>query len=130
MSKVTLFDGTEFFINQRQTDMLKESINKSTEGFITVEGKTVKKNAISSIIPGGITELDRIFGLDRQVSSGKVCRGEKSIQREINNVIKQTYPNDWAKKIASKKGREAIRLKLLTKNAEWCDAKERTCHCS
>lgn len=66
-----------------------------------------------------------------RLPEGKQCRGEFSIQNEINKVIKDEYPGKWAKKIADKPYRESIRKKLRSqKGVMWCDAKAQECACS
>lgn len=58
------------------------------------------------------------------------CKGQFSIQREINNLIKDQYPKDWAKRIQSTKFREEIRKKLREQpGVLWCDYKANECVC-
>ena len=66
-----------------------------------------------------------LIGASKQTT----CQGQYSIQREVNNVIKTQYPDDWAKRIQSPEFREAVRQKLLTVTGEWCDYKTNVCMC-
>lgn len=130
MSKIVLFDKSEFIISKTQTAQLERALAQSTDGFVTVDGRTIKKNAIAAILPGGETEVDipkPWANQDRQIVAGKVCKAEYSIQNEINMIAK-TYA-DWSKRIVSEKWREGVRKKLREQTEQWCDYREGTCAC-
>lgn len=59
--------------------------------------------------------------------SGKICNGEYSIQKEINNIAKDE--GDWGTLIRDKKWREKTRQKLLSMSDKWCDFKTNSCAC-
>lgn len=60
--------------------------------------------------------------------SKDVCRGQYSIQKEINSLARASGA-DWPKKIRSEKWREAVRKKLRASTSEWCDYREQICSC-
>lgn len=130
MTKVKLFDETELIITTQQAEALKAALNRSTEGFVTVNGQTIKKNAISSITTGGITEDDLPNFNLRAIPSGKVCTGKFSINTEINRIAQDEGGKDWANLIRNTKWREETRQKLKSiPGTLWCDYREGSCHC-
>ncbi len=60
--------------------------------------------------------------------SENYCKGQYSIQHEINNLARSSR-EDWSKRITSQKWRQSVRLKLQTQTNEWCDYKANTCYC-
>ncbi len=72
--------------------------------------------------------VQAVFWPDKQLQASKPCRGQFSIQKEINDLAKK-YP-DWAKRINDKNWREAAYQKLLTTDKQWCDYKTNTCSCN
>jgi hypothetical protein len=129
MSKVKLFDGNELLINERQADALEQSLSDSNDGYVKINGNMVKKTAISSVMKGSFYDSDIADYSKPAIPSGKVCRGEFSIQNEINNIAKASGQG-WAKRVMDKTWREKTRLKLRASTEEWCDAKAGTCHCA
>lgn len=64
-----------------------------------------------------------------KLATGKVCTGQKSIQKEINDIAKAEGGN-WQKRIQDKKWREKTRKTLREANPEgWCDYRENQCSC-
>lgn len=70
-----------------------------------------------------------IFSPDRQIEAKNRCRGQYSIQLEINNIAK-AEGKGWGKLITDKRWREKTRQKLLkTGTDQWCDYKSGECAC-
>jgi hypothetical protein len=128
MSKITLFDGSEILISAKQAQALERSLADNTDGFVKVNDNTIKKNAISSITPGGITETDLPY-TSKQIGSGNVCKSQYSIQLEINNIARSEGGSKWSKLVTDKAWREQTRQKLRVSGALWCDSKANECHC-
>lgn len=59
------------------------------------------------------------------------CRGQYSIQKRINDAIKERYAPNWHKPIQDTKIRDNIRQALLNAYPDqpWCDYKTSTCSC-
>lgn len=101
-------------------------------------------------INGNMYRLSEVTGLehvadprppadyDRQISGpparpggpGSGCTSTRSIQNEINQIIKDQHPQTWAKKIRDSKVRESIRKTLRENDPNWCDYKAGTCMCN
>ena len=64
----------------------------------------------------------------KRMEAAKRCRGQYSIQNEINKIAKGEGAT-WGKLIQDKKWREETRQKLLQTQAEWCDYKTSSCAC-
>jgi len=61
--------------------------------------------------------------------SGSVCKGQYSIQKDINQIIKDEGQG-WAKNIQDKTYRDKIRLQLRTlPGVKWCDHYAGECAC-
>lgn len=125
-------DRTEMYVSRAEGDSIRKALTKSETGFLTVRGTTIKKTAVLKLEEGGTDPLAPGF-FDKPktpLESGKRCRAQYSIQREINDIAKNEHPHDWAKYIKSTKWREATRLKLRqAKDVVWCDAKAGECAC-
>lgn len=97
--------------------------------YIEVNGNTVRTSEVISVKPGG-EDPNPIVDPFRQIDEGKKCRGQFSIQNEINKIIKGEHPKDWAKKIQDTKFRETIRKQLRSqKGVLWCDYRAGECAC-
>lgn len=68
---------------------------------------------------------DRILSAEAK----KTCRGQYSIQNEINKIAKEEGGAKWAKLISDKKWREQTRMILRQTSDEWCDYRENECYC-
>lgn len=71
---------------------------------------------------------------DRQQSNllenAKRCRGQYSIQKEINDMLKAERPDSWAKLIGDSTTRQKLYDQLRAqKGVTWCDYKKKECHC-
>lgn len=56
--KVVLFNRHEYVISNAAGEKLKRAIEKSSEGFVTLNGDMVRKSAIALIKAGGNSEAD------------------------------------------------------------------------
>lgn len=99
----------------------KTPIDIDGDAYLVSDIKRIRQSADAKIqVP--------VFGV---LAKGKEkCRGQFSIQSEINQIIKDEHPDDWAQKIQSETFRETIRQRLLThKGIEWCDYRKGKCAC-
>ena len=55
---ILLRDRTELIVDQKTGEKVAASLNRSSDGYITVNGTLIKKTFIEMIKPGGITEAD------------------------------------------------------------------------
>lgn len=131
-SVVVLMNKTEITIDDRQAELLGKELARSIDGFVSIGGQTVKKTIIMHIKPGGKTEADRVnqvFGVDETLPSGKICKGQFTIQWAIHGILVDQHPKDWGNKVGDVKLRESIREELWKQSDHWCDAKKGTCVC-
>lgn len=127
-----LMDKTEMFVDEREGKAIRSALTKSAEGFITVRGTTIKKSVIAKLEEGGVDTNAELFANQKALAATTKprCRAQYSIQSEINDIIKSDFPDDWAKRIQSKKFREAVRTKLRSQpGVLWCDSKANECAC-
>jgi hypothetical protein len=125
---IRLFDKTEIVVSNAQAMALNKSLASGSDGFVTVNGSTIKKSAIASVTPGGQTQADQpgpAFG--GTIAVGLQCRGQYSIQREINRIASDRP--DWSKLIRDLSWREKTRTELLRASNDWCDYKTGACRC-
>ncbi len=59
----------------------------------------------------------------------KVCIGQYSIQREVNNIARHEHPLAWKLKINDATFRDEAYQQLRAGNSEWCDYRAGTCYC-
>lgn len=57
------------------------------------------------------------------------CRGQRSIQTKISQLIIKNYGSEWPKAIQDKKLREDMRRTLRDVDENWCDHLADTCVC-
>lgn len=129
---IKLRDGDTATLDDNNAESLMQALSES-KGTIMVElgDNMVRSSQILSISKDHFTEADRNRDTRPapQLIGGKECHGQFSIQREINNIIKDEG-RGWAVKIKNLHYREGIRKKLLkTTDVEWCDYKADLCAC-
>lgn len=129
---VTTFDNNEYSIDEEDAKDLIEAWKGSERSFpVDLGSATISSGSIKSITPRRVTEADvppQIIEGQKRVEAGTRCRGQYSIQNEINKIAKASDA-DWGKKIKSKEWRAKVRERLLETEADWCDYKTGTCHC-
>lgn len=94
----------------------------NNQAFLVGDIKRISK------VPDPVIQIPNFdqLALDR----GKKCVGTYSIQREINQIIKSTYPKNWAKRISDRATRDKVRDKLKSMpGVLWCDYKTGECGC-
>lgn len=130
-------DKTSVVVPTEKGEYLKEKLLASKQVMnLEINGELYRSNQITSIKHAAdprpvADESHQIAGpAPRPGEAGSGCRGERSIQNEINQIIKAEYPGSWAKRIGRPKVREAIRQKLREKDPNWCDSKAGTCVCN
>ena len=99
--KVVLKDKTEIFITNEQSDKITTELLKEGDGFIKINGQTIRKSRIVEIRTNTLTSSDISDFNNLSIEKGNKCRGQYSIQNEINHIAKEH--KDWAKKIQNKK---------------------------
>lgn len=127
---IKTYDGKTYALDDSNAKDLKEAWIGSKQSFpVELGNDVVQSSSIKSIEKNTITEadIDRVFETSQSLPSGKICRGQKSIQTAINNVAK--LHEDWSEKIQNKSWREKTRQKLLAKDKAWCDYKTNSCVC-
>lgn len=123
-----LMDKTEIQLSDREAQAVEKMVEQGKE-FIKIGTTLIKRSQIAQITPGGIVNAD-IFEKPA-LPAGPKCRGQFSIQNEINKMIKSDYPRDWAKRIRDKKFREELRQSLRQQaGVLWCDYKTEECACA
>ncbi len=124
---VKLRDGAIYSLTDTDAQSLKNTLANSKTSFMAELGNdTILSSQIVSIKKNSVTEPD----LDNypELPSGGICRGQYSIQREINNIA-QAEGKHWPTLIIDKRWRESVRDNLWTLNNEWCDYIKGTCFC-
>lgn len=129
--KITFRDKTSTTVDTSKGEKLKElMLSTRPPENIEINGELYRRTEIISV-KKAIGGHDNIPNFDRPaLGSGDKCKGQFSIQREINNMIKDQYPKDWAKRIGNTKFREEIRKKLRQQpGVLWCDHRANECAC-
>jgi hypothetical protein len=57
------------------------------------------------------------------------CRGQYSVQREVNRIARDEGGREWGKLIQGQIWRDTIRQQLLQTGGGWCDYKTGKCAC-
>lgn len=143
MKTLVLKDRTQIEITDDQAESLEATLIDGKADFLKINGELYSPRSIDRIVKSKATQAD-IFedpwaDEEHQIEAGRTCRGDRSIQREINDIAKsldrkQDADNPdtlgWAKLITSTKWREGIRQKLLKADPDnWCDNKTGKCVC-
>jgi hypothetical protein len=110
---ITLRNKQVYTLSDQKAESLKELWATSKQSFVMeLNGDTYKSSEIVSITKNKPTEADIPNFDNPPLPQGKMCRGEYSIQKEINNIARHDHPNDWPKYIKNKHWREQMRLQL------------------
>ena len=139
---VKLRDGTSYKLSDEDGTSLREHWESAKHPFPAELGEgTVLSTQIISIMREQKTEADWVptnIDESRWVEASNRCRGEYSIQSEINNIarfeggkVSELNPRGlkWQKLIKSTKWREMVRLRLRTQGQRWCDYRANECSC-
>lgn len=60
MSKIVLFDKTEFYLDERLTEQVKRSLLRSNKGFLQIGDMVINKSNIKAILTDDRTAADRM----------------------------------------------------------------------
>ena len=130
---IATYDERTFTIDEKNGLALIDKWTNAPKAFpVNLGSEAISSGLIKSITPNQLPEADRPTSwLDdaKAIAAGKQCRGQYSIQLEINRIARHEYPNEWATKIQDKAWREEIRRTLLATTDQWCDHKTGTCSC-
>ena len=132
MMTMILKDRSEIVVTDDQGEKIQESIIKEAE-FIRLNGEMYSRKTIDKVVKGGkLPTLEHFvdpWADESRMIGGKKCNSTRSIQSEINNIIKSEAGREWAKAIRDKDERNRIRETLREKDTEWCDYIAGTCVC-
>lgn len=135
MSYVVKFrDKTEIMLSTERGEKLKALLMQpKPPTMVEIEDKLTRVAEILSVERAYEPELTvhqpANWGEVMQLVGGKQCKGQHSIQNEINNIAKADG-DGWQQRIQDKEWREATRLELRKARPEgWCDYKEEECAC-
>lgn len=129
---ITTWDDAVYTLDNVNAEKLIDAWTEADKPFpVDIGGAAFSSSSIKSITPNHVTEADLPKANDKlkQLQAGKRCRGQYSIQAEINKAAKELGGKDWAKLIQNKAWREKIRNQLRTTPADWCDYKAGECAC-
>lgn len=127
-------DKTEVSLTQEQGEKLQQvMMSAKPPTVLDVDGKVTRFSEILSVEKDydyrePILQQPTTWAETLQLVGGKHCRGQKSIQNEINNIAK-SEGDGWQQRIQDKEWREATRLELRKLKDDWCDYKEDQCSC-
>lgn len=132
--RLVIRGGNDLTVSDERGQKLKElklSVNPPKD--IELNDDMYQLSQITSIIH--IPGQDHVPLAERQQTNllpgKKRCRGEFSIQKEINDMIKSDLPATWGKDIGDKTLREKYYRQLTAlKGVLWCDYKKQECHCA
>lgn len=62
--KITLFDRTEIIVSKTDGEKLERLLLRSQDGYVKINGITLKKSGILKIEQGGYTEADIVKPID------------------------------------------------------------------
>ncbi len=124
---IKLRDNSVYTLEDIDGESLKNALITSNKPFmVELNNDTVLSSQIISIKKNAVSEPE--INTYDQLPIGKKCRGQYSIQNEINNIARAE--NDkWQELIINKNWRDEVRLKLWSLNDEWCDYGKGTCFC-
>jgi len=133
---VKTFDNREYNIDSEDAMKLIEAWKDAERPFpVDLGGEAINSASIKTIEPRAVSELDtpelfrRQDEATKRLEAGTRCRGQYSIQKEINDIARQEGGRKWAKLIRDNKWREKTRLKLGETPAYWCDYRAGECAC-
>lgn len=128
--KVSFKNRSVIYVNSEQGEKLKSIFSAGSDVVLNIGSNSYRTSQIVSIETGkDPNHVDPWADKSRQIES-KQCRGVKSIQKEINHIIKHDNPKSWARKIQDRQHREIIRNDLRNiEGAEWCDQQLQDCFC-
>jgi len=101
---VTLVDRTVYILTKEQAKKLELSLSKSIEGYVRINGETIKKTLIGSIKNGGFTEADIKPDVRKQ-------NDPKYRIKSDNLTAEERYKNE--RKAAEKVRKELVKKGLL-----------------
>jgi hypothetical protein len=131
---IETWDDKQYTVDDRNGLALMEAWTDSDKAFpVQLGNEAISSSAIKAITPQRLTMADMPQNRDYKpnaLPSGKICRAQYSIQKEINNIAKdEGGPKGWAKLVTDKHWREETRQKLRQPGVMWCDYKAGECAC-
>lgn len=121
-------DGNWLVVGNEQGEKLKFAFAQGKQKMFSIENDVYMFNDIKSIIYLPENKQPE-FDVEKFLTDGK-CYGKYSIQQQINSIIQNDYPKDWAKLIQDTAFREELRQQLREATSEgWCDYREKECAC-
>lgn len=133
-----LKDKTEIIITQDEAAAIQKVLEEGSVDFVHIGRSSVSRSLIAGIFEGGLTQADVPNFEQREIDAGKRCRGQYSIQLEINNIahteggaVSDLNPKGvkWSKLIKDKAWREMVRQQLRATGQQWCDYRADECAC-
>lgn len=128
--EVTFWDGTSVKLDAEKGEHIYEIWMESENRSIPFE---VHGNGY---MLSDVKRMEQVFSreqqTERQLSPGEKppCKSQRSIQREIHQLIAKNYGDEWPLAVKDKKLREDMRQQLWEVDKNWCDAKAGTCVCN
>jgi hypothetical protein len=130
---ITIRGGETYSLDDTDGFDLKVKWLEAKKPFpIELDDDTLMSSQIVKITKNRATEADaiQIPDFDAPVLlQGNRCRGQYSIQREINRIAKDEGGRDWAKLVKDKSWRANTRKTLRGTGALWCDYIAGECAC-
>lgn len=130
--KVSFRDKTSTTINTEDGENLKALLlTKNHPPNIEINDELYRASEIISVKQAVRTQdntYEDILDAKRQIEAKDRCRGQQSIQLEINNIA-NSYGYEWRDLIRNKRWREQVRNQLIEKSDHWCDYKTGSCVC-
>ncbi len=124
-------DKTEIVLTDEKGLKVQQALIGGAE-FITIDKEMYSRSSIDKVVEGGELPKPPSWADEarQMIDGGQRCVGKYSIQREVNNRIREDNPNDWARLVQDKAHREQVRQEVLAEVPEgWCDYKAGKCNC-
>ena len=131
---ITLRDGTAHKLDDIDGASLRDQWESAKRPFpVRIGEDSVLSSQIVSIAKEHLTQADwltsDVIAESKRIEAKDHCRGEYSIQLEVNRIAHDEGGKDWKKLITDKAWREQARLRLREMNSQWCDYKANECVC-
>lgn len=121
-------DRTEMFVDAKEGAAIRASLTKSSEGFITVRGTTIKKTAILKLEEGGTDPRVSIFTTpeERLKLEAGACRSERPLAKELMRIasIEKNF-----KLLNDPTWRAETEADLRASGMKFCNIKTGECAC-
>jgi hypothetical protein len=133
MKTIKFRDRSEIVVTDEQGEKIERLLLEGVAEYFVVDSAMYSRTSVDRISNGGQMPKEEKFvdpwaTTDRMIG-GKKCQSTRSIQSEINNIIKAEAGREWAKAIRDTDERERIRDILRNGDDAWCDYRAGTCVC-